>query len=129
MSRQFASFLLRWILNSFSLWIAARSLRGHGIVYDESQVFVLFFFAGLILSIVNVLLKPILIILSLPALLLSLGLFMFIVNGFMVYLAGALVPGLQISFWAAVLAGMIVSLLNYVLTSLLDMSKLRNHPL
>jgi putative membrane protein len=120
MNRQFISFLLRWALNSFSLWVAAWILRGHGVTYDDSQTLTLFLLAGFILSIINVLLKPILIILSLPAILLTLGLFALIVNGFMVYLAAALVPGLHIGFWAAVLAGMIVGLVNYVLTSLLE---------
>lgn len=127
MSKQFSLFLLRWVLNSFSLWVAARILKGHGIEYDESQGFVLFFFAGFILSLVNVILKPIIIILSLPAILLTLGLFTLIVNGFMVYLAGILVPGFEVSFWPAVLAGLIVSLINYVLTGLLDVRNSRNH--
>lgn len=126
MYKLLASFLLRWILNSLSLWIAARILRGHGIEYDESQALSLFVSAGFVLSIVNVLLKPIIVILSLPAILLTLGLFTFIVNGFMVYLAALLIPGITIGFWAAVLAGMIVSLLNYVITAALDMRNVGN---
>jgi putative membrane protein len=127
MSRQFTLFLLRWALNSFSLWIAARILKGHGIEYDESQSFVIFFFAGLVLSLVNVILKPIIVILSLPAILLTLGLFTLIVNGLMVYLAAILVSGIEVGFWPAVLAGMIVSLLNYVLTNLLDIRNKERH--
>lgn len=121
MGKQFALFLLRWLLNSFGLWVAARILHNNGFVYDEAQGFGLFFFAGLALSLVNVVIKPLLVILSLPAILLTLGLFTIIVNGFMVYLAVALVPDIQVGFWAAVFAGMIISLINYVLTSLLDM--------
>lgn len=121
MKEQFLKFLLRWVLNSFGLWVAARLLSGHGVTYDIDQGYSLFIFAGLALSIVNVILKPIVIILSLPAILVTLGLFTLIVNGFMVYLASLFVSGLQISFWAAVLAGMIISLINYVLTSLLDL--------
>lgn len=123
MQRQFILFLIRWVLNSFGLWVAVRLLAGNGVTYDESQGFVLFFWAGLVLSLVNVVLKPIIVILSLPAILLTLGLFTLIVNGFMVWIAGALVGGLHISFWAAVLAGMIISLINYVLTNLLDLNE------
>jgi putative membrane protein len=124
MQRQFFRFLLRWVLNSLGLWIAVRLLVGHGVEYDQSQGFVMFFWAGLVLSLVNVVLKPIIVILSLPAILLTLGLFTLIVNGFMVWLAGLLVGGaLDISFWAAVLAGMIISLINYVLTNLLDLNE------
>ena len=127
MSRQFALFLLRWVLNSFGLWVAARILQGNGFNYDESQGMMLFVLSGFILSLVNVILKPIIVILSLPAILLTLGLFTLIVNGFMVYVAAKLVPGLHVDFWPAVLAGMIVSLINYVLTSLLDVRNSRSH--
>lgn len=114
-------FLVRWALNSIGLWVAAHILRGHGLSYNADQGFVLFIFAGFVLSIVNVILKPIIVILSLPAILITLGLFTFIVNGFMVYLAAYLSGTFQITFWAAVIAGMIISLINYVLTGLLDL--------
>ena len=125
MQQQFLRFLLRWALNSLGLWVAVRLLVGHGVEYDESQGFILFFWAGLVLSLVNVILKPIIVILSLPAILLTLGLFTLIVNGFTVWIAAHLVPGLTIGFWAAVLAGMIISLINYVLTSLLELNETR----
>jgi len=120
MQQQFMVFLLRWVFNSFGLWIAARILSGHGVTYDPTEVFVTFLTAGFILSVINAILKPILLILSLPAILLTLGLFMIIVNGFIVWLAGLLVPGLQIDFWPAVLAGIIIGLINFVLTGLLE---------
>ena len=123
LQRQFLLFLLRWVFNSLGLWVAARILSGHGITYVESEGAVLFLTAGFVLSLVNVLLKPIIVILSLPAILLTLGLFTLVVNGFMVYLAAMLVPNIEIGFWAAVLAGMIISLINYVLTSLFDIRK------
>lgn len=120
MGQQFLFFLVRWVFNSLGLWVAARIFSGNGIEYDESQGLALFLMAGFILSLVNALLKPIVVILSLPAILLTLGLFTLIVNGLMVYLVGALVPNLNITFWTAVLAGMIISLINYVLTNLID---------
>lgn len=123
LQRQFLLFLLRWVFNSLGLWVAARILSGHGITYDENEGAVLFLTAGFVLSVVNVILKPIIVILSLPAILLTLGLFTLVVNGFMVYLAAMLVPNIEIGFWAAVLAGMIVSLINYVLTSLFDIRR------
>jgi len=121
MGQQFIYFLVRWLFNSLGLWVAARIFNGHGISYDESQGLALFLLLGFVLSIINVILKPIIIILSLPAILLTLGLFTLIVNGLMVYLAGQLVPNVSITFWTAVLAGMIVSLINYVLTNLIDL--------
>lgn len=120
MGQQFIFFLIRWLFNSLGLWVAARIFNGHGVIYDESQGVALFLMLGFVLSLINVILKPIIVILSLPAILLTLGLFTLIVNGFMVYVAGQLVPGFQITFWTAVLAGMIISLINYVLTSLIE---------
>jgi putative membrane protein len=120
MTQQFLYFIVRWIFNSLGLWVAARIFSGNGITYDESQGLALFLSAGFVLSLVNVVLKPLVMILSLPAILLTLGLFTIVVNGFMVYLAGSIVPGLEITFWTAVLAGMIVSLINYTLTGLID---------
>lgn len=125
MGKQFLFFLVRWLFNSLGLWIAARIFSGNGITYDESQGVALFLGAGFALSVVNVILKPIVVVLSLPAILLTLGLFTLIVNGLMVYLAGKLVPGLEITFWTAVLAGMIISLINYVLTNILDLQEQR----
>lgn len=127
MQRQFLLFLLRWVFNSLGLWVAARILSGNGITYNADDGVGLFLVAGFVLSIVNAILKPLIIILSLPAILLTLGLFTLLVNGFMVYIAGALAPNLEISFWAAVLAGMIISLINYVLTSLIDTSRSREN--
>lgn len=120
MGQQFIFFLIRWVFNSLGFWVAARIFSGHGITYDESQGLALFLTMGFVLSLVNVILKPIIVILSLPAILLTLGLFTLIVNGFMVYIAGKIVPGVDITFWTAVLAGMIISLINYVLTSLVE---------
>lgn len=128
MGQQFVFFLVRWVFNSLGLWVAARIFNGHGVTYDESGGLALFLVLGFVLSVINVILKPIIVVLSLPAILLTLGLFTLIVNGFMVYLAGQLVEGFEITFWTAVLAGMIISLINYVLTSLLDTQMAQRRP-
>lgn len=121
MKRQFAVFLLRWALNSFGLWIAVRIL-GDG--YNDEALnagFWAFALAGLIFSIVNAILKPILIILSLPAILLTLGLFTLVVNGIMVYISLALAPGIHMTFWYSILTGIVLSLVNYIVSSALEL--------
>ncbi len=118
MRAQFAVFIVRWILMSLGLWVASR-LLGNSFV-DTGATTWTFLGAGLVLSLVNTLIKPIVVVLSLPAILLTLGLFMLIVNGLMVYLALKLVPGLEVSFWGAVLTGMIISLINYIITGIMD---------
>ncbi|HEX6258596.1 MAG TPA: phage holin family protein [Candidatus Saccharimonadales bacterium] len=123
MKKQFAVFLLRWVLSSFGLWLSLRLLGAFGADYDEPATIGMFLVAGLVFSIVNTLLRPIIIILSLPAILLTLGLFTLIVNGFMVYISLMLVPGFEVSFWASVFTGIILSLINYVLSGLLELRK------
>lgn len=121
MKRQFFTFLVRWILNSFGLWIAVR-IFGTG--YSDQQLtegFAVFLVAGLIFSVINAILKPIAIILALPAILITLGLFTIIVNGLMVYLSLKLTPGLQMTFWNSVLTGLVLSLINYIVSSALEL--------
>ena len=120
MRRQFGIFLIRWVLNSFGLWVAVRLL---GTGYSEAQVdagFAIFLLAGLIFSVINSVLKPIIVILSLPAILITLGLFIIVVNGLMVYLSLKLTPGLSMSFLNSILTGMILSLINYIVSSVFD---------
>jgi putative membrane protein len=122
MRRQFAIFLLRWLLNSFGLWVAVRLL---GTGYSDIQInanIEAFLIAGLIFSIVNSVLKPIIVILSLPAILLTLGLFILIVNGILVYISLRLAPGLQMTFFNSILTGMILSLINYIVSSVLEIN-------
>jgi len=121
MGQQFTLFIVRWVLNSLALWVATRLLGGLGAEVDPGNLLVTFLVAGLILSIVNVILKPIIVILSLPAILVTLGLFTLIVNGFMVYITTKIAPGLDMPFGAAIVAGIVVSLVNYVLTGLLQL--------
>jgi len=87
MKRQFATFLIRLILNSVGIWVAVRLLGNE--TPGATSVWT-FMMAGLIFSVVNSVLKPIVTILALPAILLTLGLFTLIVNGFMVYISLAL---------------------------------------
>jgi len=125
MRQQFAVFLVRWLLNSFGLWVAVRLL---GTGYSDAQVdagFWAFLFAGLIFSVINSILRPIVIILSLPAILLTLGLFMVIVNGLMVYISLNLAPGLQMTFLNSILTGIILSLINYIVSSAIELNYMR----
>jgi putative membrane protein len=111
-------FAIRWLVCSLGLWIAA-GLLGSGITYENR--FRVIVVAGLVLAIINVVIRPIIVLLSLPAILLSLGLFMIIVNGFMVFLASKLYSGLHVTnFWAAIFAGVVIGLVNYLVTAILE---------
>ena len=110
--------LVRWLVSTLGLWIAAGLLK-HSIAYNHNfRVLVL---AGLILAIINIFLKPILIVLSLPALIFTLGLFMIIINGLTVYIVSRLYNQLTITnFWAATFAGIVIGLVNYLVTTILE---------
>lgn len=117
MEKPLARFLTRWLVCSLGLWIAAGFLS-NSISYGHSAGVIIV--AGLVLAVINIILKPILIIFSLPALLFTLGLFMIIINGLTVFIASKLYAPLDITnFWAAVFAGMIIGLVNYLVSAIL----------
>lgn len=120
MRQQFIIFLLRFFGSTFGLWLAVQLLGLFGANYSDVSIGT-FLVAGLLFSIINSLLRPIIIILSLPAILITLGLFMLIVNGFLVYISVNLVPGLTMPFGHAILTGMLLSLINYVISGVLEL--------
>ena len=119
--RQFSVFLVRWALNSLGLWVAVRIL-GVDLFSDQWTVSLLVLvFAGFVFSVVNSVLRPIIVIVSLPAIVLTLGLFTLIINGLMVYLSLKLSPGIDMTFGNAIIAGIILSLVNYIVSSAIDL--------
>jgi putative membrane protein len=125
MREQFISFLVRWALNSFGIWVAVQlvSTLGLGASFTGANEFGTVVLVGLVFSLVNAILKPVAIILSLPAILLTLGLFILVVNGLMVYISAAFVPGIEMTFGAAVVAGIVMSLVNYLVTGAFDLRR------
>lgn len=118
MRKPLTNFLIRWFVSSLGLWVAAGLLSGRITYDDRIRVIIV---AGLILALVNTVIKPIIVILSLPAILFSLGLFMIVINGLMVALVSRLYPDLYIaSFGTAILAGMVIGLINYLVSTILD---------
>jgi putative membrane protein len=112
-------FLLRWFVCSLGLWIAS-GILGQRVTYGGSTISVLFI-AGFLLAVINTIIKPLVVILSLPAILFSLGLFMIVINGLMVLLVSWLYPPLQVNnFGAAMLAGMVIGLVNYLVSAILE---------
>ena len=121
MKKPFARFLIRWFVCGLGLWVAT-ILLGDNITYDER--FGVIVISGLILALMNAVIKPFVIILSLPAILFSLGLFMIVINGLMVMLVSWLYSPLNITnFGAAMLAGMVIGLVNYLVTFALEGKK------
>lgn len=118
MNKGTSRFLVRWFVCSLGLWIAS-GLLGDRITYGNRLKVIII--AGFILAIVNAILKPVIVILSLPAILFSLGLFMIVINGFMVVVVSKLYTSLHVTnFGAAMLAGMVIGLVNYLVSTILE---------
>lgn len=106
-------FVARLLMNALGLWIAARLSRN--IDYQDSLVVIAV--AALIFSLINAIIRPLLIILALPAIVLTLGLFMLVINGLMVWLVSALYPSFEVrTFGAAIVAAIIIWVVNYSLS-------------
>lgn len=109
-------FYTRWVVNSFLIAILV-------ILFGEirgGHPMSTFLIAGLIFSIVNSLLRPIIMILSLPAILLTLGFFTLVVNGFIVWFSLLLAPNIKMSFINAIISGMVLSLINYKISDKIE---------
>lgn len=118
MKSPFGRFCLRWLACALGLWIAAGFLGGNINYNGEAGIVAV---AGLVLAIVNTFIKPLVVLLSLPAILFSLGLFMIVVNGLMVALAAKLYGPLEVTgFGAAMLAGVIIGLVNILVTAIVE---------
>ncbi|OGW35441.1 MAG: hypothetical protein A2010_02425 [Nitrospirae bacterium GWD2_57_9] len=104
-------FLLRWSMNLLALMVAASFISG--IRIESVQMGIL---AAGILSVINAVIRPVVLILTLPINLLTLGLFTLVVNAAMLRLVSMVVPGLVIdSFPAAFWGGLLISLISWIL--------------
>lgn len=107
--------LLVWILNAVSLWLVTVALPGVAVADYVSA-----FIAALVLGLVNAVIKPILIILTLPATILTLGLFLLVLNGLLFWGVASVLPGFHVDgFWWGVLGALLYSLLTWAFSLLL----------
>jgi putative membrane protein len=107
--------LARILLNGLAIIVAAWFVPGIRLAGPATALL-----AGAILGVVNVLVRPLLLLFTLPLTLLTLGLFIFVVNAICLAATAALVPGFDISgFPAALLGALIVSIVSWILNGLL----------
>jgi putative membrane protein len=112
-------FLLFWGVNTLSLWVADELFDG--IAFATIQTLVL---SGLVLGIVNTFLKPILVVLTLPITVLTLGLFLLVINGLTLFLVAKLVDGFQLAgFGTAIGIALAVSIISFVLNAMLGLRR------
>lgn len=111
--------VLKWALNSFALFFVMKLIPG--IQIDRFQNLLL---ATLVIGLLNVFLKPIIVLLTLPVNLMTLGLFTFVINGVIFYIAAQLVPGFHVTgFGSAFIAAFLFSLFTFVLNMLTGTKK------
>ena len=114
-------FLVTWAFNLVALWVAAVLLSG--IDYDGFGVLVV---ASLVFSIVNIFVRPLIILFTLPLVIITLGIALFFINLFMLYITSWIVPGFEInSFMSGIWATVIITVVNWVLTSVFDLDERR----
>ena len=107
--------LARWVMNAIALSIVSGLVPGFHVT-DFSGAMV----AVIVISLVNILVKPILFLLTLPVTILTLGLFLFILNALLFMLASTISPGFEIDgFGAALLGSLLYSIIGTMLQSLI----------
>lgn len=107
-------FILKWVLNCFALFFVMKLLPGIRIEHFQNLLM-----ATLVIGLLNTFVRPVIMLLTLPVTVLTLGLFTLVVNGFMFYLAAHLVSGFHVAgFGAALVAALLYSLFSFVLNLL-----------
>lgn len=111
MLEELKPFLVHWAITSLALWVASHLFRGVRFA-DASSLVV----AALLLGFANAIVKPLLVILTLPLTVLTFGFFLLVINALMVLLVSRLVRGFSVSgFWTAFFVSIFISVFSFVL--------------
>jgi len=107
--------LIAWLVNTVSLIAVAYLMPS-----IKVDTFVTALIAALVLGLVNAIIRPVLVLLTLPVTLLTLGLFIFVINGLLFWAVGSFVKGFVVDgFWAGFLGAIVYSLISWLLSALL----------
>jgi putative membrane protein len=108
--------LVKWFINALALYITSYLVKGITVSGTSAL-----FLAAALLGIINAVIRPILIILTLPINILTLGLFTFFINGLMLWMVSFLIKGFIIQgFWAAFLGALVISLVSWLINWFID---------
>jgi putative membrane protein len=110
--RAMEGFLIRAVVVGIGLWLASKIVPG--VDFNSTGTLIA---AALLLGIINAFVRPVIIILTLPITLLTLGLFLLVINALMIMLVAWFLPGFLVAgFWSAIFAAIIVSLTSWVMS-------------
>ena len=113
------NYIIRWLVNAVGLLIVSKIMQS--IEIDGILTAIV---AAAVIGLINIFLRPLLLILTLPINILSLGLFTLVINGLIFYFVGSIVEGFHVSgFLAAFLGALILSIINVLATFLIGMGK------
>jgi putative membrane protein len=102
-------FLIHWGITALSLWVA--SLLFHGITFESKKSL---FMAALLLGLANAVIRPIIIVLTIPLTIVTFGFFLLVINALMMLLVSSLVSGFKVSgFWTAFFASIFIAVLSF----------------
>lgn len=109
-------FFIRWFINFLALLVVVNTVKGIEVASIETTVV-----AALFLGVINAVLRPIIIIITLPINILTLGAFTFFINGFMFYLVSKIIKGFVVlDFWSAFWGALVFSIISFLLSLLID---------
>ena len=107
------AFVIRWLVTTIAVLVAAHLVPGIG--YDGWGALL---GASLLLGIINAFVRPILLLLSLPFIIITMGLFIFVINALLLLLVSKIVPAFHVAgFWSAFFGAIIISLVSWILSS------------
>lgn len=111
--KQLTPFLLHWAILSLALWASSHVFSG--IKFSSPSALII---AALLLGFVNAIVRPLLVLFTLPLTLITLGVFLLVINALMILLVSALVQGFFVSgFWTAFFAAIFISILSWFIGS------------
>ena len=106
-------FVLHWAITAISLWVTSRVFKG--VKFEDTTSLII---SALLLGFANAIVKPLLIVLTLPLTLLTFGLFLLVINALMILGVSALVKGFRVSgFWTAFFASIFIAIFSFVIGS------------
>jgi len=117
-------FLIRWFITTLAVMGASHIMSG--ISYSSTGTL---FAAALLLGIINALVRPVLLLLSLPFIIVTMGFFILVINALLLMFVSAIVPGFHVDgFWSALWAGIVIGLISWILSSFFRASDGRVYP-
>ncbi|HYE32311.1 MAG TPA: phage holin family protein [Methylomirabilota bacterium] len=124
MSPGVKSFLVRWAITSVGVLVASKIVRGIRVDALDSLIV-----AALLLGFFNAVLRPIMMVLTFPLLIVTLGLFTFVINALMLALTAWLLPGFSVSgFWSAFIGSIVISIVSLIGNGLVGKEKKPQEP-